>query len=330
MTITTAQRQLRHIVHLRFERPSPARLEDLRRLLEQVTPQVQLLEPDSAVLDVTGALRIWNRDAAEIARLIQLRAAALVVVTARRSPEWKTVCAHRSCESSKNARSTGGPPARPSRCGNAQRSVRGAQADHPARGGASLPRRRAIRAERAIRPGAPEPPGSLPVVLRCAPFSHDGTAPSVRRSAPTFLHDSGFGYFRGDCFRNILVCAHMLLLRSTGFCTRTAGRCPPYTPCTTSNRPPGGSGRRWSPRARAACASPLTRRSAGHSRTSPRSLGARTSTGLELDRGAQLRLQAAQTPRILKRAATEEGIRHSGPPVGLQSRGLSVPAPGQA
>lgn len=44
--------------------------------MEQVAPQVQLLEPDSAVLDVTGALRFWNRTAAEIARLIQLRAAA--------------------------------------------------------------------------------------------------------------------------------------------------------------------------------------------------------------------------------------------------------------
>ncbi|MEV6439639.1 DNA polymerase Y family protein [Streptomyces anulatus] len=75
MTTTTAQ-QLRHIVHLRFELPDTIRLEDLRPLLEQVTPQVQLLEPNTAVLDVTGALRFWNRDAAEIARLIQLRTAA--------------------------------------------------------------------------------------------------------------------------------------------------------------------------------------------------------------------------------------------------------------
>ncbi|WP_331758957.1 DNA polymerase thumb domain-containing protein [Streptomyces anulatus] len=75
MTTTTAQ-QLRHIAHLRFELPDTVQLEDLRPLLEQVTPQVQLLEPDTAVLDVTGALRFWNRTAAEIARLIQLRAAA--------------------------------------------------------------------------------------------------------------------------------------------------------------------------------------------------------------------------------------------------------------
>ncbi|MFH9656433.1 hypothetical protein ACH4MN_35220 [Streptomyces anulatus] len=70
MSTATAQQQLRHIVHLRFELPDTIRLEDLRPLLEQVTPQVQLLDPDTAVLDVTGALRFWNRDAAEIARLI--------------------------------------------------------------------------------------------------------------------------------------------------------------------------------------------------------------------------------------------------------------------
>ncbi|MFI0596675.1 DNA polymerase Y family protein [Streptomyces griseus] len=74
--MTTTARQVRHVVHLRFELPDHVRLEDLRPLLEQVTPQVQLLAPDSAVLDVTGALRFWDRDASEIARLIQLRAAA--------------------------------------------------------------------------------------------------------------------------------------------------------------------------------------------------------------------------------------------------------------
>lgn len=114
MTTATA-RQLRYIVHLRFQLPVTSRLEDLRPLLEQVTPQVQLLDPDTAVLDVTGALRFWNRTAAEIARLIQLRAAALGAVTARRSPEWKTVYAHGSRDSSKNARSTSGPAAQPSR-----------------------------------------------------------------------------------------------------------------------------------------------------------------------------------------------------------------------
>ncbi|MFJ1790087.1 hypothetical protein ACIOML_38035 [Streptomyces anulatus] len=105
-------------MHLRFElppHPAAELLQDLRHLLEEVTPHVQILEPDHAVLDVTGALRFWNRTAAQTARLIQLRAVSLIAVTARRSPEWKTVCAHRSCEFSKNARSTSGPAARPSR-----------------------------------------------------------------------------------------------------------------------------------------------------------------------------------------------------------------------
>lgn len=69
---------------------------------------------------------------------------------------------------------------------------------------------------------------------------------------------------------------------------------------------------------RAACASPWTRRSAGHSRTSPRSLGAGTSTVLKLNRGTQLRA-GSPDPRILDRAATEEGIRHSGPRLGCKA-----------
>ncbi|MDX3488215.1 MULTISPECIES: hypothetical protein [unclassified Streptomyces] len=47
MSTATAQ-QLRHIVHLRFELPGTVQLEDLRPLLEQVTPQVQLLDPDTS------------------------------------------------------------------------------------------------------------------------------------------------------------------------------------------------------------------------------------------------------------------------------------------
>ncbi|MFF2230834.1 DNA polymerase Y family protein [Streptomyces anulatus] len=78
MSTATAQ-QHKQVVHLRFElppHPAAELLQDLRHLLEEVTPYVQILEPDHAVLDVTGALRFWNRDAAEIARLLQLRAAA--------------------------------------------------------------------------------------------------------------------------------------------------------------------------------------------------------------------------------------------------------------
>ncbi|MGW8986594.1 hypothetical protein ACWGQ9_28560 [Streptomyces parvus] len=37
----------------------------------------------------------------------------------------------------------------------------------------------------------------------------------------------------------------MLLLRSTGCCPRTAGRCPPGTPCTRWSRLPGGTGAAW-------------------------------------------------------------------------------------
>lgn len=67
------------VIHIRFELPAEA--EDLvpvlRRLLEDFTPRVQFLHPDSARLDVTGARRFWNRDARGIAQVIQLRTAAL-------------------------------------------------------------------------------------------------------------------------------------------------------------------------------------------------------------------------------------------------------------
>ncbi|MFD9514710.1 hypothetical protein [Streptomyces mirabilis] len=51
------------ILHLRFGLPpghDPELLERLRRLLEDFTPRVQMLEPDSAVLDLTGGLRFWT------------------------------------------------------------------------------------------------------------------------------------------------------------------------------------------------------------------------------------------------------------------------------
>ncbi|MEV7887481.1 DNA polymerase Y family protein [Streptomyces sp. NPDC002817] len=67
------------IIHIRFEVPAAAEdlALDLRRLLEDFTPRVQFLPPDSARLDVTGARRFWGRDARGIAQVIQLRAAAL-------------------------------------------------------------------------------------------------------------------------------------------------------------------------------------------------------------------------------------------------------------
>ncbi|MGP4089477.1 DNA polymerase Y family protein [Streptomyces sp. KR55] len=73
-------REGRHILHLRFALVpghDPDLLQQLRRLLEDFTPRVQMLEPDSAVADLTGAIRFWRRDARGVTELIQLRAAAL-------------------------------------------------------------------------------------------------------------------------------------------------------------------------------------------------------------------------------------------------------------
>ncbi|WP_331732797.1 hypothetical protein OG613_48670 (plasmid) [Streptomyces sp. NBC_00015] len=69
----------RHLLHLRFDVPDSddAELpEALRRLLENVTPRVQMIEPDSAALDLTGAIPYWKRDARGLTELVQLRALA--------------------------------------------------------------------------------------------------------------------------------------------------------------------------------------------------------------------------------------------------------------
>lgn len=68
------------VLHIRFDLSpghDPELLERLRRLLEDFTPRVQMLEPDSAVLDLTGSLRFWRRNAHGITELIQLRTLAL-------------------------------------------------------------------------------------------------------------------------------------------------------------------------------------------------------------------------------------------------------------
>ncbi|MEU9291639.1 hypothetical protein AB0D57_45265 [Streptomyces sp. NPDC048275] len=68
------------ILQIRFDLPpghDSELLERLRRLLEDFTPRVQMLQPDSAVADLTGSLRFWDRDARGITELIQLRALAL-------------------------------------------------------------------------------------------------------------------------------------------------------------------------------------------------------------------------------------------------------------
>lgn len=69
----------RHILHIRFAltpEHDPDLLQQLRRLLENFTPRVQMLETDSAAADLTGAIRFWRRDATGITELIQLRALA--------------------------------------------------------------------------------------------------------------------------------------------------------------------------------------------------------------------------------------------------------------
>ncbi|MGW7647139.1 Y-family DNA polymerase [Streptomyces bobili] len=66
----------RSILHLRFEMPPGYDVElpeQLRRLLENITPRVQMIEPDTAVLDLTGALPYFRRDARALTELIQLR-----------------------------------------------------------------------------------------------------------------------------------------------------------------------------------------------------------------------------------------------------------------
>lgn len=68
----------RRILRLSFDLPPDADAElpeRLRRLLEDFTPRVQLLE-DGALLDLTGATRWWQRDARGITELVQLRVLA--------------------------------------------------------------------------------------------------------------------------------------------------------------------------------------------------------------------------------------------------------------
>ncbi|MFD1313263.1 Y-family DNA polymerase, partial [Streptomyces kaempferi] len=71
----------RTVLHLRFVLPADGDtelLEGVRSLLENITPRVQIIEPDTAVLDLTGALPYWKRDARALTELIQLRALAIL------------------------------------------------------------------------------------------------------------------------------------------------------------------------------------------------------------------------------------------------------------
>ncbi|WSW98814.1 hypothetical protein OG714_54545 (plasmid) [Streptomyces sp. NBC_00989] len=70
----------RPILHLRLDLPADHDIglpEGLRRLLETVTPRVQMIEQDAAaVLDLTGALAYWRRDARGLTDMVQLRVLA--------------------------------------------------------------------------------------------------------------------------------------------------------------------------------------------------------------------------------------------------------------
>ncbi|MEU4968369.1 DNA polymerase Y family protein [Streptomyces smyrnaeus] len=64
-----------HVLYVHFG--APERYDALLALLTDITPLVQALPPDAALADVRGALRYFGRDAAELARLVRLRALAL-------------------------------------------------------------------------------------------------------------------------------------------------------------------------------------------------------------------------------------------------------------
>ncbi|MFK0202120.1 DNA polymerase Y family protein [Streptomyces lavendulae] len=70
----------RRILHAHFHLPHPGDTDLYAQLLdlaEGITPRVQALAPDAAHLDITGALRYWDRDPAEVAALLRLRTLAL-------------------------------------------------------------------------------------------------------------------------------------------------------------------------------------------------------------------------------------------------------------
>ncbi|MFJ9598014.1 DNA polymerase thumb domain-containing protein [Streptomyces virginiae] len=70
----------RRILHAHFHLPTdapPELYEQLLALAGDITPRVQAIEPDAAHLDITGALRYWQRDPAALAALLRLRTLAL-------------------------------------------------------------------------------------------------------------------------------------------------------------------------------------------------------------------------------------------------------------
>ncbi|WP_441350857.1 Y-family DNA polymerase, partial [Streptomyces sp. f51] len=88
------------ILYLHFGAPQPEPV--YRRLLDMVgefTPVAQALPPDAALADVSGSTRYFDRDAAGLAALIRMRAAALhgldVTVGIGPNPLLARLAAHR-------------------------------------------------------------------------------------------------------------------------------------------------------------------------------------------------------------------------------------------
>ncbi|MFE5767437.1 hypothetical protein ACFQ7O_03635 [Streptomyces sp. NPDC056485] len=71
------ERRILH-AHFHLERGTePDLYGQLLALAEDITPRVQPIPPDAAHLDITGALRYWQRDAQGLAALLRLRTLAL-------------------------------------------------------------------------------------------------------------------------------------------------------------------------------------------------------------------------------------------------------------
>ncbi|MGW7413363.1 DNA polymerase Y family protein [Streptomyces sp. NPDC054863] len=88
------------ILHLHFAEPSSdATYRQLIDMLGEFTPVVQALPPDAALADVSGSVRYFDRDAAGLAALIRMRAAAMfdvdVTIGIGPSPLLAQLVAHR-------------------------------------------------------------------------------------------------------------------------------------------------------------------------------------------------------------------------------------------
>ncbi|MFJ2745849.1 DNA polymerase thumb domain-containing protein [Streptomyces sp. NPDC087440] len=77
--ITAGGVRERHILRVHFHLPcdDPGLYDELLRLLATVTPLVQPLPPLAAELDVTGSLRLFDRNVEALGRLLQIRVKAL-------------------------------------------------------------------------------------------------------------------------------------------------------------------------------------------------------------------------------------------------------------